>query len=601
MVRVAAMLVFALAAACAQSVPGDDVDASVADGGPAADAATGDAFVPPDARADAAPGATGICQACTANADCLPDHRCVLTGMGLLCLPQCSQAAPECPVGFTCGGVESTFCAPIDGVCCVDGDDDTYGEGAGCLGPDCDDLDGTINPGRAESCNDVDDDCNPATADGSGDPLVGVACDGPDTDVCTEGTSSCAVGTVMCSDATTDGLELCNGLDDDCNANTADGSDDPLVGVPCDGSDGDLCAEGLSSCGPGGVVCNDSTGTTVELCNGADDDCDSATADGSAEPTLGDPCDGNDGDLCQEGILVCGGSGLSCDDATGTTLDLCNGMDDDCDPNSGDGSEDPGIGDACDGLDSDLCEEGVSMCSMGGPVCGDSSADTLEICNTIDDDCDGTPDEDFDFQNDPATCGNCSTQCSNLCCAGGCQVASATDCGACGRTCGEVVLVINEIMINPLGVGDSVGEWFEVRNRSAFDIDLRGFVLSDLNTTPDTHTITSANPVIVAAGGYLVLGNNATMATNGGVPVGYQYSGIDLGNSGDEIIITAFGTELDRVTWTSSFDHDGKSRELSINHQNGTSNDILANWCDATAVLSGGDTGTPGGANDCSL
>ncbi|HUH02444.1 MAG TPA: lamin tail domain-containing protein [Kofleriaceae bacterium] len=483
------MLALILAAGCATSAPSGDVDASAVDaGGAVIDAAAGDAFVPVDARSDAAPGTTSICQPCAANADCLPDHRCVLTGMGHLCLPQCSQAAPDCPVGFTCGGVESTFCAPIDGVCCVDGDDDAYGEGAGCLGPDCDDMNAAINPGQAELCNGVDDDCDPDTVDGSDDPLVGIACDGPDTDLCTEGTTSCETGGVIaCSDATGDDVELCNGVDDDCNPSTADGSGDPLVGVPCDGDDGDLCAEGLTSCVMGGIVCSDTTGTSVEVCNGADDDCD--------------------------GLL----------------------------------------------------------------------------------------DEDFDFQNDPATCGDCTTTCSNLCCAGGCRVASATDCGACGRTCAEVVLVINEIMIDPQAVGDSVGEWFEIRNLSGFDVDVRGFVLSDLNTTPDTHTITSANPVIVPTGGYLVLGNNATTATNGGVAVDYQYSGFDLGNSGDEIIITAFGTELDRVAWTSSFDQAGKSRELSINHQNSTSNDTLANWCNATALLSGGDTGSPGVANDCSL
>jgi hypothetical protein len=68
--------------------------------------------------------------------------------------------------------------------------------------------------------------------------------------------------------------ELCNGIDDDCDAGTADGDDEPQLGQPCDGSDGDLCAEGTIFCGSGSLECSDTTPTNVELCNGIDDDCD---------------------------------------------------------------------------------------------------------------------------------------------------------------------------------------------------------------------------------------------------------------------------------------------------------------------------------------
>ena len=43
---------------------------------------------------------------------------------------------------------------------CTDRDLDGYGDGAGCLGADCDDADGAINPGADETCGDgVDNDC----------------------------------------------------------------------------------------------------------------------------------------------------------------------------------------------------------------------------------------------------------------------------------------------------------------------------------------------------------------------------------------------------------------------------------------------------------
>src|SRR5262249_35866462 len=66
-------------------------------------------------------------------------------------------------------------------------------------------------------CNGVDDDCSPATPDGSGDPRVATPCDGPDSDLCAEGTTSCAAGALACSDTTPDTPEICNGVDDDCD------------------------------------------------------------------------------------------------------------------------------------------------------------------------------------------------------------------------------------------------------------------------------------------------------------------------------------------------------------------------------------------------
>jgi len=67
----------------------------------------------------------------------------------------------------------------------------------------------------------VDDDCDPASADGSEDPLVGTACDGPDGDLCAEGTRFCSGGALDCSDNTATNPEICaNSIDDDCDGQT---------------------------------------------------------------------------------------------------------------------------------------------------------------------------------------------------------------------------------------------------------------------------------------------------------------------------------------------------------------------------------------------
>jgi hypothetical protein len=48
---------------------------------------------------------------------------------------------------------------PLNGVCCVDADNDRHGVGGGCLGLDCDDADPVSYEGGREICDDHDNDC----------------------------------------------------------------------------------------------------------------------------------------------------------------------------------------------------------------------------------------------------------------------------------------------------------------------------------------------------------------------------------------------------------------------------------------------------------
>ncbi|MBN1962647.1 MAG: right-handed parallel beta-helix repeat-containing protein [Deltaproteobacteria bacterium] len=79
-------------------------------------------------------------------------------------------------------------------------------------------------------------------------------------------------------------LEICDSFDNDCDETTNDGIEDIRVAAACDGDDDDLCKEGIFVCINGAIVCNDNTGTTVEGPNGdqtcsdsIDNDCDGFT------------------------------------------------------------------------------------------------------------------------------------------------------------------------------------------------------------------------------------------------------------------------------------------------------------------------------------
>ncbi|HYV18901.1 MAG TPA: putative metal-binding motif-containing protein [Verrucomicrobiae bacterium] len=330
---------------------------------------------------------------------------------------------------------EENVCPP-----CPDADQDGSPDAACTGGTDCNDQNPAIHPGQPELCNGLDDDCNPQTNDGSADPGIGAPCDGADGDHCIEGIRFCTGGTLACNDTTPTNPEVCNGVDDDCdgvvpaneadqdgdgfrvcngdcldtnptvhpggtelcdgfdndcNPATTDGSQDPQAGAACDGPDADFCPEGVRACSPTShtLVCNDTTGDNREICNGIDDDCNPSTPDGSQDTRVG-ACDGPDSDKCVEGHNLCVNGVITCDDNTGDNLDLCNGIEDDCDLSSPDGSEDPLVGTPCDGPDSDLCKEGIYFCSGGALGCNDNSGNNPELCgNGIDDDCDGAVDE----------------------------------------------------------------------------------------------------------------------------------------------------------------------------------------------------------------
>jgi hypothetical protein len=185
--------------------------------------------------------------------------------------------------------------------------------------------------------------------------------------------------------------ETCNDLDDDCDTKIDEAFADK--GADCTLGEGACLASGHYVCdASGALVCDAQPGApTSEQCDGIDNDC-----DGNADEdfSVGTACDGADPDVCADGMIVCASATATmCTDGPGTTDEVCDTIDNDCDGNIDEGF---GVGAACDGADSDACVEGSVVCnSAGGATCSDTTSSTAELCNGLDDDCRNGADDPF--------------------------------------------------------------------------------------------------------------------------------------------------------------------------------------------------------------
>ncbi len=333
----------------------------------------------------------------------------------------------------------------------ADADGDGFGEdGTGvrsCLpkggtvanGLDCDDGDAAVNPDADEVCNRDDDDCDgmideeavdgsDVYPDGDGDgfgetggvtlrvcgPTAGYVADDLD---CDDGDAS----------INPDALEICDGVDQDCNGAVDDGAIDAagwFEDVDGDGY-GDAAAGVLACEPPSGFVdddtdCDDAEVLTFpgapELCNGVDDDCNGLADDGSIDalPWYADGDGDGYGDPAVRVDDCAPPLGYVADDADCDDGDLlvfpgaperCNGLDDDCD-----GAVDEDVvfqdwyADADGDGYGDPSATPVSACVDPGGAspyatdCDDGAADVypgaIEWCDGVDQDCDELVDEE---------------------------------------------------------------------------------------------------------------------------------------------------------------------------------------------------------------
>lgn len=163
-------------------------------------------------------------------------------------------------------------------------------------------------------------------------------------------------------------------------------------------------------------------------------------------------------------------------------------------------------------------------------------------------------------------------------------------------------LLITELMPKSKAGGGDKGEWLEVHNTTAADIDLDGMSLQYKSTVHKIDNL--GKPLLCNPGAYVVLGLSADKALNGTAPVDYAYKGIALSNTSGTLSILDGETAIDTLVYKSGKPFptvtQGASFQLKKAGFTASGNDDGAAWCLSvnpfgTASLKG----TPGAANDC--
>jgi len=368
---------------------------------------------------------------------------------------ECQQQAEACGDGVDndCDGLVDEEGAAGCTTWYRDQDGDTYGDAGDskCLcaagsqytasnDQDCNDLNAAINPLATEVCDGLDNDCNGETDAVGGTALSRSCYTGPagteSNAPCTAGTQTCTGGawSATCAGEVTPQTEVCDTVDNDCDGTPDDGFD--LTSDP-------------DHCGACNVKCSVEVENAVSTCSGGT--CQIVACHTGYYDINTDPSDGCEYacTLQNGGVKTCGSTDDNDCNGTADHLEFdTNENPDHCGAcnHSCEASKPPGtaVRAAPDGCNAGVCYydclsgyvdlDGDRSEGSNGCECAQTNGGT-EICDDLDNDCDGSVDEHVDKQTDPDHCGSCGNACASQVPANAALDSPACQSGACRFVC----------------------------------------------------------------------------------------------------------------------------------------------------------------------